>query len=138
MNNHEKSPLSQKLDKHASKVYLHDSTGENYIENVVHLTHLPKIVAEIGSDWSNKSILEMGFGEGVISRALVGQGMKFELLEGSEELVTHAKTLYGNKLEVHDSLFEDFSPPRFDSVLALHILEHVDDPKTIVKKCIHG
>jgi 2-polyprenyl-3-methyl-5-hydroxy-6-metoxy-1,4-benzoquinol methylase len=35
---------------------------------------------------------------------------------------------------VHESLFETFSPAQpYDAALALHILEHVDDPRRVIR-----
>ena len=134
--NTSKSELKATLDNHAQTLYLQDQTAENYIENIVHLTNLPKILDEIGENKSEKRILEMGFGEGVITRELVGQGFKHELVEGSGDLVAHARLLYGTQIKIHHSLFEDFSPPpeKYDFILGLHVLEHVHNPEAIVKK----
>lgn len=130
-----KSQLINTLEGHAQSIYLHDQTGENHIENVVHLTHLPKILDEIGAETSKKLILEMGFGEGVITQELINKGYKHELLEGSGTLVARAKKIYGAKIKIHHSLFEDFSPRKeYDFILGLHVLEHVRNPDEVVQK----
>src|SRR3546814_4330103 len=72
----------------------------------------------------------MGFGTGLITRELIAAGVSVEVLEGSPRLAAHARSAHPG-LIVHVGMFETFQPADpFDAVLALHVLEHVDDPSS--------
>jgi 2-polyprenyl-3-methyl-5-hydroxy-6-metoxy-1,4-benzoquinol methylase len=81
-------------------------------------------------------VLEMGFGEGNLTRQLLAAGMSVDILEGAELLVQNARGIYGNAVRLHHALFEEFQPEReYDAILATNILEHVADP-SITLACI--
>ena len=74
-------------------------------------------------------VLEMGFGEGNVTRELLAAGMKVDIVEGAKLLVERAREIYGNSVRVHHALFAEFQPDfEYDAVLATNILEHVSDP----------
>lgn len=74
-------------------------------------------------------VLEMGYGEGNVTRQLLGAGMQVDIIEGAELLAKNAQKIYGNSVNVHHSLFSDFKPNHdYDVILATNILEHVADP----------
>jgi len=62
---------TKSLDKFASTVYLEDTTGENFIENVIHTTNLPSLLKRLSP---TNRILELGYGEGIITAPLVELG----------------------------------------------------------------
>jgi 2-polyprenyl-3-methyl-5-hydroxy-6-metoxy-1,4-benzoquinol methylase len=119
------------IEKFAGSVYIEDKTGENFIENIIHTTNLPSVLKKLAS---KGQILECGYGEGTITAPLVGLGYSVEIVEGSKQLCQAARARFGDKVTVHHSLFETFTPARpYDTVLALHVLEHVDDPQQIIR-----
>ena len=59
------------LEKFAESVYLEDTTGENFIENVIHTQHLPSILAKLSP--LHRS-LDFGYGEGTITAPLWERG----------------------------------------------------------------
>lgn len=121
------------LNDIARKAYLADSTGEGFIEPLVHATQLPSLLARIGA--APRRVLEMGFGEGTITGPLLAAGHEVELVEGSSDLCADARERFGDRLAVHCSYFEDFRPARrYDTVLALHVLEHVLQPEAVVRQ----
>ena len=118
------------LDSFASTVYLEDSTGENFIENIIHSTNLPSLLNKLPP---TSRILELGYGEGTITAPLVELGYSVEIVEGSSRLCQAARDRFGAKVPVHEFMFEDFKPTQlYDAALALHILEHVDNPRTVI------
>jgi SAM-dependent methyltransferase len=118
------------LEKFAESVYLEDTTGENFIENVIHTQNLPSILAKLSP---RDRILEFGYGEGTITAPLVERGYSVEIVEGSEKLCEAARARFGDKVVVHHSLFEEFKPAQpYDAALALHVLEHVDEPRAAI------
>ncbi len=75
------------------------------------------------------SVLEMGYGEGNVTRQLLAAGMKVDIIEGAELLAKNAQKKYGDSVKVHHALFSEFKPDDdYDVILATNILEHVDDP----------
>ena len=120
------------LDAIAKKAYLSGSIGEGSLESLIHSTHLPSLLAHIGP--APQSVLEMGFGEGTITGPLMDHGYDVELVEGSSVLCDQACALFGARLPVHCSYFEQFRPPRqYNRVLALHVLEHVVEDAAVVE-----
>jgi len=82
-------------------------------------------------------ILEMGYGEGNVTKNLLSLGMKVDILEGSKLLSESARQEYGQSINVINSLFEDFTPDcQYDVIIATNILEHVDNPINVLN-CIH-
>jgi 2-polyprenyl-3-methyl-5-hydroxy-6-metoxy-1,4-benzoquinol methylase len=83
-------------------------------------------------------VLEMGFGEGNLTRQLLAAGMSVDIIEGAELLVENARETYGNLVRVHHALFAEFQPDcEYDVVLATNILEHVSDPSATLM-CIRS
>jgi len=123
------------IDDFARDVYLNDTTGENWIENIIHTAHLPSLLGRLPPPGAGETIIELGFGEGTITGPLLDAGYQVEVVEGSADLCAHARARYaGRPLRVHCSLFEEFTPERpAKNVLALHVLEHVDDTDEVLR-----
>lgn len=118
------------LDYFADTVYIEDTTGENFIENIIHTANLPSLLSKLSP---RNRILECGYGEGTITGPLVECGYSVEIVEGSAKLCQAARERFGSKISVHESLFETFKPAQpYDAALALHVLEHVDDPRQVI------
>jgi 2-polyprenyl-3-methyl-5-hydroxy-6-metoxy-1,4-benzoquinol methylase len=117
------------LDRFASTYYLNDAVDDVDIEERAQAHSVPMIERSIAG---RGRVLEMGFGTGLITRMLLEAGVPIEVVEGSAELRKEALRRHPG-LEVHLSMFEEFSPAEpFDAVLALHVLEHVDDPRGLL------
>ncbi len=79
-------------------------------------------------------VLEMGFGEGNITRSLIASGRHVTTIEGARVLYDKLVAEFGSSITAAHSLFEDYRPDRpFDAVVASHVLEHVDDPVALLK-----
>ena len=83
-------------------------------------------------DFPGREVLELGYGEGIISEFLRKQNCRLTIVEGSKKLVRVAQAA---GFTVEDALFEDYVPRKpYDIVLANHVLEHVDDPIRVLKR----
>jgi len=74
-------------------------------------------------------------GHGLIELANKLKNVKFEGCDFSKEGIKQAKKLYGSKINffVHD-VYEDSLDKKYDYILFVETLEHIDNPKKIIKK----
>lgn len=80
-------------------------------------------------------VLELGFGEGIITQSLVDDGRTVTVVEGARILYDEIRERFGGRVEAVHALFENFTPRGdFDAVVASHILEHVDEPVAVLKR----
>ena len=98
----------------------------------------------IGSkiDLSNKKVLDVGCGGGILSEALHDEGAVVTGIDAAGPGIKIAK-LHAEKnsksITYIESTAEDLiqnSQDRYDVVACLEVLEHVTDPKLLVKTCI--
>ncbi len=122
----EKSITKEGLDAIARGYHLNSDIGDKQFDRIFHQRCF---------DWIRKSIrpgglvLEMGFGEGNVTRELLHAGFEVEIIEGAASLVAAARQAYGGAVRVNHALFSEFQIRRtYDAILATNILEHVDDP----------
>ena len=81
------------------------------------------------------SFLEMGYGDGIVSEALATAGISLTILEGSSVLYDEAAKRFGRSVRMVDQLFEEYEPgEEFDGIICSHVLEHVDDPVTLLRR----
>lgn len=122
-----------KLDDFATTYYLNDGVRDIYIEELQQQLSLPRVLQSVGAA---SRVLEMGFGTGLVTGALLDRGVKAEVVEGSPALRDIAVARHGHQgLVVHLAMFEEFEPDEpYDMVMALHVLEHVDDPQEMLAK----
>ena len=119
----------ESLDNFANTYYLNQSVATVDLEELAQQLAMHNIVAGIGDA---ERVLEMGFGTGLITRELLAAGINPEVVEGSGVLCEEALRRHPG-LVVHHDLFETFAPARgYDCVLALHVIEHVDDPHAML------
>jgi SAM-dependent methyltransferase len=123
---------AQDLDRFAREYYLSDDIADHGIENTLQRASAPRILNQLAP---GERVLEMGYGDGLLTAELVRRGLALELLEGSPLLSEEAKRRHGDKITVHRGMFEDFAAgPIYDSVLALHVIEHVSEPVTTLRQ----
>lgn len=79
-------------------------------------------------------VLDVGCGDGFLTKEVAKRYDKVVGVDGSKDKIELAmKNVPG--VEFHVSLFEDFEyDEKFDSIVMINILEHVDDPVQCLKK----
>ncbi|WP_417260883.1 MULTISPECIES: class I SAM-dependent methyltransferase [Alphaproteobacteria] len=81
------------------------------------------------------TLLEMGPAEGIMTELLAKTDKKLTLLEGSAHFCKDLKSRFPNAEVVH-ALFEEFRPAdgiTYDNIILGHVLEHVEDPVSILR-----
>ena len=120
------------LDRFAETYYLNDEIEDVDIEELAQRHSVPRLVAAI----DGRRTLEMGYGTGLVTTELLAAGVQLDVLEGSARLCEMATARHDAEgLLVHQAMFEEFCPETaYGAVLALHVLEHVDDPPTLARR----
>jgi 2-polyprenyl-3-methyl-5-hydroxy-6-metoxy-1,4-benzoquinol methylase len=118
------------LESLAHEYYLSGEIADLDIEELAQRRSIRQLVAALGD---SQRVLEMGFGTGVITASLLDAGVDLEVVEGAPSLCATARERHPG-LRVHESMFEAFTPEQpYDAVLALHVVEHVDDPVPLLR-----
>ena len=119
------------LDAFARDYYLATTVPDHRIENRLQRDAAARILSCIPA---GARVLELGHGDGLMTAALRSAGIDAELLEGSPLLCARADQANPG-LPIHCAMFETFTPRRpYDAILALHVLEHVDDPVSLLRR----
>lgn len=80
-------------------------------------------------------VLDMGFGHGVVANAIIKKVGHCAVVEESFELVAHAQQIFGERINMYHSSFEEFHPrERFATVLGTAVLHHVSDPLAVLER----
>lgn len=120
------------LEKIAASYHLKTKLNDMHIENF-NQHYYAKWLSRFFKN--KKSILEMGYGDGILTSYLASRHKtKLHLLEGSEILAKKAKKHHKNIVVINE-FFENHKPKKkYDFIIASHILEHVDNPVLVLKK----
>src|ERR1700722_8249059 len=79
---------AQDLDRFAREYYLSDDIADHGIENTLQRASAPRILNQLAP---GERVLEMGYGDGLLTEELVRRGLALELVEGSKLLCEEAK-----------------------------------------------
>lgn len=116
---------TEELERIAAQYHLNDEVPDKFIED---------ICQEHCCDWLQTLIdpadrvIELGYGEGITLARLAQRARHYSVVEGAASLVARIRSQHPGVDAVH-ALFEDYAPPQpCDKLLALHVLEHVDEP----------
>ncbi len=118
------------LDAYAEAYYLNqDDVADLHVEDLQQ-EHSADLIADAVQGCAR--VVELGYGVGLMTRALRERGVPIEVVEGSPRLAAQARAEHPG-LVVHEGMFETFVPDApVDAVLALHVVEHVDEPRPLL------
>lgn len=83
---------------------------------------------------SEMEILELGPAEGIMTKELIRFDSSLTVIEAAPHFCKELKKKFKN-INIHQTLFEDVElNKKFDAVVLGHVLEHVEEPKLILKQ----
>ena len=120
----------EQLDRIAMDYHTNEAIPDIHIENLCQEYFIEWLIRQIPSE---ACVLELGYGDGLVTAALAKSGCKLTMLEGAKTLVDRAQSKHPN-IQCEHCLFEEYKASRpYDVILASHVLEHVDDPQVILR-----
>ncbi len=81
-----------------------------------------------------KKVLEIGSGGGEFSYLLTKKGFDVSAIEPNEGYGNYSKEQYGLNVQIGFAQNLEFSAEMFDFITMSHVLEHVDNPTTMLEK----
>ncbi len=85
--------------------------------------------------FKNGNCLELGSFKGDFTRRLTPVFNDITCVEASDEAVAIAQKEFGNKVKFINALFEEaVLPGRYDNIILTHVLEHLDNPVSVMKR----
>lgn len=93
-------------------------------------------ILEIKKFCMGKTMLDIGCGVGMLTKALSSMFEKIVGIDGSRIKVQKAtKNNFASNIEYVYTLFEDYNPSiNFDFVVSSNVLEHVDNPGSLLRR----
>ena len=118
------------LDRIAGEYHLNQAVPDKFIEDVCQehcCSWLETLIRP------TDRVIELGYGEGITLARLAPRAAHYTVVEGAASLAAVAREKHPHIDTVH-ALFEEFIPREpCDKLLALHVLEHVDDPVSLAR-----
>jgi len=123
-----------------------DHSGLETLELFANAPHFNKWLFENISPYCQGNILEIGSGIGNISKLLLQQNMPVTLSDLRKEYCEQLRLRFGENKNLQDVLqidlsLKDFektyqqSLHRFDTVIALNVVEHIEDDSLVISNC---
>lgn len=82
------------------------------------------------------NLLELGSFKGDFTKRLIPYFEDITCVEASDDAIGVAREDIGDKVRMINSVFEDVILPRtYDNIILTHVLEHVDDPVFVLRRC---
>ena len=120
-----------KLNQIAKMYHNKDVMNDKFIEDLAQHHTFDWIFSQMAGC---KTVIELGYGEGNLTQAMVERNYFPTVLDGADILLKKAQTIHGDKIITQHGLFEKFIPTeKYDCVLATHVLEHVDEPVELLR-----
>jgi 2-polyprenyl-3-methyl-5-hydroxy-6-metoxy-1,4-benzoquinol methylase len=124
------STRTDELERIAADYHLNDEVPDKFIEDICQ-EHCCNWLQSLISPTDR--VVELGYGEGITLDRLAGKAAHYTVVEGAPSLVEIVRQKHP-EVEAIGTLFEDYRPIEpFDKLLALHVMEHVDDPVSLAK-----
>jgi len=128
----DRAAQKERLEQIAEAAHLHHDAG-GIVDNKVLAFDMAKTLHHV----TGPNVLELGVGDGMWTGKIVERFGRSFIVDASAKLLAAARSRHGSTVTVFESFFEDFTPPpglRFNSIIATHVLEHVQDPVLVLKR----
>jgi 2-polyprenyl-3-methyl-5-hydroxy-6-metoxy-1,4-benzoquinol methylase len=114
---------------------LKDTLDHKYAYNFdIDVMH-PYMIKSFESFYVSGSVLELGSSKGDFTKHLLPHFDNITCVEASNEAIEIANEVIGDKVKYINGLFEDISlTNKYDNIILTHVLEHITDPVTVLKK----
>lgn len=120
----------QELERIAADYHLKANVPDKFIEDICQDYCCAWLAQFLRAD---DRVAELGYGEGVTVSHLASISSHYTVVEGAPSLAAEVKRKFP-LVTVLQELFEEHVPDKpYDKVLALHVLEHVDDPVSLAR-----
>ena len=114
---------------------LQDTSDHKYAYNFDFDVMHPFMIKSFKPFFKEGSCLELGSFKGDFTRKLIPYFNDISCVEASDEAITIAKNEFRENVTFINSLFENATlPKRYDNIVLTHVLEHIDDPVSVLKK----
>lgn len=121
---------SAELERIADAYHLNAEVPDKFIEDICQ-EHCCQWLRGLLSPADR--VIELGYGEGITTARLAGAAAHYTVVEGAPSLVAALRERHPSVHAVQ-ALFETYQPEQpADKLLALHVLEHVDEPVALSK-----
>lgn len=81
------------------------------------------------------NVLELGSFKGDFTGRLTPHFDDITCVEASDEAIEQARKRLGNDISYVNALFEEAKlPKKYDNIILTHVLEHIDDPVSVMKR----
>ena len=99
--------------------------------NVMH----PYMIKTFEPFFRGNNLLELGSFKGDFTRRFLEYFDDVTCVEASEVAIKEARLKLGEKVKFVHSMFETVNlPMRYDNIVLTHVLEHIDDPVSVLKR----
>jgi 2-polyprenyl-3-methyl-5-hydroxy-6-metoxy-1,4-benzoquinol methylase len=81
------------------------------------------------------NLLELGSFKGEFTQRFLSYFNDITCVEASDEAIIEAKQKLGKEIKFFNSVFEEVNlPSKYDNIIMTHVLEHIDDPISVLKR----
>lgn len=105
--------------------------GYGFDIDVIH----PFMIRSFKPFFANGSLLELGSSKGDFTKRFIPIFDDITCVEASADAIDIAKTKLDQPITIINGLFEEIQLPRkYDNIILTHVLEHIDDPVSILTR----
>jgi ribosomal protein S18 acetylase RimI-like enzyme len=134
-NNNNIITLNQQLKMRDYNKEFEDTPDHKYVYNFDFDVMHHYMIKSFNNHFVKGNCLELGSFKGDFTKRLVKYFDDITCVEASDEAIKVAKTLNGGQVKYVNGMFEDVSlPNKFDNIVFTHVLEHITDPVSVLKK----
>ena len=112
-----------------------DNDGRDYFYSFDFDVMHPYMIRSFEPFFRTGRLLELGSYKGDFTRRLLDHFDDVTCVEASDVAVQEAKLKLGDRVNFVNATFEEVTlPKRYDNIVLTHVLEHLDDPVSVLKR----